>query len=106
MGVGEQAANALALIVHELATNSLKYGALSAESGTLDVSCSAHDTELVIAWTEQGGPPVRPPEGPGGYGSQMVARAMARQLDGAIERDWAEQGLVVRLRMNKERVAQ
>ncbi|MFA4893053.1 sensor histidine kinase [Brevundimonas sp.] len=105
MGVGEQAANALALIVHELATNSLKYGALSAETGTLDVSCSAHDTELVIAWTEQGGPPVQPPEGPGGYGSQMVARAMARQLDGAIEKDWAEQGLVVRLRMNKDRVA-
>jgi two-component sensor histidine kinase len=106
MGVGEQAANALALIVHELATNSLKYGALSAETGTLDVSCSAHDKEIVIAWTEQGGPPVKPPEGPGGYGSQMVARAMARQLDGDIERDWAEQGLVVRLRMNKERVAQ
>lgn len=106
MGVGEQAANALALIVHELATNSLKYGALSAVAGTLDVSCSAHDKEIVIAWTEQGGPPVKPPEGPGGYGSQMVARAMARQLDGAIEKDWAEQGLVVRLRMNKERVAQ
>ncbi len=106
MGVGEQAANALALIVHELATNSLKYGALSAETGTLDVSCSAHDTELVIAWTEQGGPPVLPPKGSGGYGSQMVARAMARQLDGAIERDWAEQGLVVRLRINKEKIAQ
>lgn len=106
MGVGEQAATTLALVVHELATNSLKYGALSAETGTLDVSCSAHDAELVIAWTEQGGPPVQPPEGPGGFGSQMVARAMARQLDGAIERDWAPQGLVVRLRMNKDRVAQ
>ena len=105
MGVGEQAANALALIVHELATNSLKYGALSAEAGTLDVSCSAHDKEIVLAWTEQGGPPVKPPEGPGGYGSQMVERAMARQLDGDIEKDWAPQGLVVRLRMNKERVA-
>ncbi|KPF76628.1 histidine kinase [Brevundimonas sp. AAP58] len=105
MGVGEQAANTLALVVHELATNSLKYGALSAEAGTLDVSCSAHDTELVIHWTEQGGPTVKPPEGPGGFGSQMVARAMSRQLQGAIERDWTPQGLVVRLRMNKERVA-
>lgn len=105
MGVGEQAANTLALVVHELATNSLKYGALSAEAGTLDVSCSAHDSELVIHWTEQGGPTVKPPEGPGGFGSQMVARAMSRQLKGAIERDWTPQGLVVRLRMNKERVA-
>lgn len=106
MGVGEQAANTLALIVHELATNSLKYGAPSAEAGTLDVSCSAHDTELIIAWTEQGGPPVKPPQGTGGYGSQMVARAMARQLDGAIERDWSPQGLVVRLRIDKDRIAQ
>ena len=105
MGVGEQAATTLALIVHELATNSLKYGALSAESGTLDVSCSAHETELVIAWTEQGGPTVKPPEGQGGFGSQMVARALARQLNGAIERDWSPEGLVVRLRMNKDRVA-
>ncbi|MDP3405720.1 MAG: HWE histidine kinase domain-containing protein [Brevundimonas sp.] len=105
MGVGEQAATTLALVVHELATNSLKYGALSVEAGTLDVSCSAQDTELVIAWTEQGGPPVTPPTGPGGYGSRMVARAMARQLDGAIERDWTPQGLVVRLRMNRDRVA-
>lgn len=105
MGVGEQAANTLALVVHELATNSLKYGALSAETGTLDVSCSAHDAELVIAWTEQGGPPVRPPEAPAGYGSRMVARALAQQLDGAIEKDWAPQGLVVRLRMNKERIS-
>ncbi|MEQ7154445.1 sensor histidine kinase [Brevundimonas aurifodinae] len=105
MGVGEQAANTLALVVHELATNSLKYGALSTEAGTLDVSCSAHDTELVIHWTEQGGPTVTPPEGPGGFGSKMVARAMSRQLQGSIERDWAPQGLVVRLLMNKERVA-
>jgi two-component sensor histidine kinase len=106
MGVGERSANTLALVIHELATNSLKYGALSAEAGLLDVSCSAHEPELVIAWTEQGGPPVTPPTGPGGFGSQMVSRAMARQLDGSIERDWTPQGLVVRLRMNKDRLAQ
>jgi two-component sensor histidine kinase len=105
MGVGEQAATTLALVVHELATNSLKYGALSAETGTLDVSCSAHDTELVIAWTEQGGPPVVAPANTDGYGSRMVERAIARQLGGSIERDWAPQGLVVRIHMNKDKVS-
>jgi hypothetical protein len=48
--VGGTAATTLALIVHELATNSIKYGALSATSGTLDVSCAAHDDEVVIVW--------------------------------------------------------
>ena len=105
MGVGEQAATTLALVVHELATNSLKYGALSTETGTLDVSCSAHDVELVIAWTEQGGPPVVEPANSDGYGSKMIARAVARQLGGSIERDWSPQGLVVRIRMNKDKVA-
>jgi two-component sensor histidine kinase len=58
MGVGEQAATTLALVVHELATNSLKYGALSSPTGTLDVSCTAHDTEVIVVWTEHGGPSV------------------------------------------------
>jgi two-component sensor histidine kinase len=48
MGVGEATANTLALVLHELATNSLKYGALSAAAGTLDVSCSDGDAEIAI----------------------------------------------------------
>ena len=63
MGVGEQAATTLALVVHELATNSLKYGALSSPSGALDISCAPHDTEVVVVWTERGGPPDYRPRG-------------------------------------------
>src|ERR1700737_1411466 len=62
MGVGEQAATTLALVLHELATNSLKYGALSSTTGTLDVSCAPpHDNEVMIIWTERGGPSVIAP---------------------------------------------
>ena len=57
MGVGEASATTLAMVVHELATNSLKYGALSAATGTLDVSCALPDSEVAIVWTERGGPP-------------------------------------------------
>ena len=101
MGVGEAAATTLALVVHELATNSLKYGALSVPTGTLDVSGSDEEDNLVLAWTERGGPPVKPPEGPGGYGSKLLTRAVTHQLDGSVTRRWDEAGVVVNLTMNR-----
>jgi two-component sensor histidine kinase len=101
MGVGEAAATTLALVVHELATNSLKYGALSVPSGTLDVSGTDEEDNLIMAWTEHGGPPVKPPAGPGGYGSKLLERAMTHQLDGSVTRSWDEAGVVVNLTMNK-----
>jgi two-component sensor histidine kinase len=59
MGVGEASATTLAMVVHELATNSLKYGALSAATGTLDVSCALPDTDVVLVWTEEVVPQLR-----------------------------------------------
>jgi two-component sensor histidine kinase len=104
MVVGEKAATALALVMHELATNSLKYGALSAAKGTLDVSCSAHSGDVVVMWTERGGPPVTAPVPPAGFGSKMVNRTMSRQLDGSIGFDWSKEGVIVTLRMSKDRL--
>jgi two-component sensor histidine kinase len=53
MGVGEKSATALALVIHELATNSLKYGALSTDTGTLDVACDTTDDRVAVVWTER-----------------------------------------------------
>jgi two-component sensor histidine kinase len=97
MGVGEQAATTLALVVHELATNSLKYGALSSPTGTLDISCDYHDTKVVVVWTERGGPPVSAPTGDGGYGSQLLNRSMTAQLGGSISCNWCAEGIIVSL---------
>ena len=105
MGVGEAAATTLALVIHELATNSLKYGALSSATGTLDVSCALHDSEVVVVWTERGGPPVVAPTGTGGFGSRLVQRGMAAQLGGSIAADWQEEGVVVTLQMTRDRLA-
>jgi two-component sensor histidine kinase len=105
MGVGEQAATTLALVVHELATNSLKYGALSSPAGTLDIACNAHDAKVVVVWTERGGPPVDAPGGEGGYGSKMLNRAMTMQLGGSISCDWSAEGVIVTLHMTKDRLA-
>ena len=105
MNVGEASSTTLALVIHELATNSAKYGSLSVASGTLDVSCNAHDDEVVITWTERGGPPVEAPAMLEGFGSKLVHRSMAAQLGGAIAFDWSAEGVVATLRMSKDRIA-
>ncbi len=102
MDVGEVAATTLALVVHELATNSLKYGALSTEAGTLDVSCEIPDDDVVVVWTERGGPALTTPTGWKGYGSELMSQTMSYQLGGSLDYNWEEAGVVVTLRMNKE----
>jgi two-component sensor histidine kinase len=104
MAVGEKAATMLALVVHELATNSLKYGALSSPTGALDISSAAHDTDVVVVWTERGGPLVTAPADDGGYGSKLLNRGMTIELGGSIACDWSSEGVIVTLRMTKERL--
>ena len=105
ISVGEATITILALVVHELATNSLKYGALSVDTGTLDVSCSDRNEAVTIVWTESGGPKVRPPKGAGGYGSKLVERSVTSHLRGSIDYDWAEDGVVVTLHVSPDRLA-
>ncbi len=104
MGVGERTATMLALVIHELATNSLKYGALSAATGTLDISCAPSDKEVVLLWTERGGPPVVAPQGKGGYGTKLAARVLS-DMNGTIETDWSVDGAVIKVRLEKDRLA-
>src|SRR6202023_2745244 len=80
MNVGERSSTTLALVIHELATNSAKYGSLSVASGTLEVSSLAPDDEVVIMWIERGGPPISAPTMLEGFGSKLIHRSMAAQL--------------------------
>ena len=105
MGVGIATANTLSLVVHELATNSLKYGALSTATGTLDLSGSHEAAELLLTWTERGGPPVEPPTGPGGHGTRLIEKTISRQLGGLIDYNWSKEGVIVTMRMNKDILA-
>jgi two-component sensor histidine kinase len=106
MGVGEASATTIAMVIHELATNSLKYGALSSPAGILDVSCTLSDPDIEIVWTERGGRPVSvPAEGKSGFGSKLVARSMTTQLGGSVERQWLPEGVVVTIKIAKERLS-
>jgi two-component sensor histidine kinase len=104
MGVGEQTATTLAMVVHELATNSVKHGALSTVTGILDITGIAGDADVVLVWAENGGPAVTEAPQMRGFGSKMIARTLA-QVKGVIEYDWQAAGLVATLRMRKDRLS-
>jgi two-component sensor histidine kinase len=80
--VGEGSSTTLALVNHELATNSAKYGSLSVASGTLDVSCNGQDDEVAIVWTERGGPRISAPATLEGFGSKLVPSEHGRTTRG------------------------
>ena len=105
MGVGEKAAQTLALIIHELATNSLKHGALSVDTGTLDVSSATDERDLFVVWAETGGPAIETPPDMRGFGSKLLSRSVSESLEGAISYEWQPSGLVATLRMRKDRLA-
>jgi two-component sensor histidine kinase len=104
MGIGEQSATTLALVIHELATNSLKYGALSVPAGLLDISGTTNDDRLCVVWTERGGPSVTPAKS-AGYGSQLLTRSIGG-LAGTMETEWSGEGVIVTLKLNAEKLAE
>ena len=105
MGVGEQTATALAMVIHELATNSVKYGSLSCASGFLDVSSKLHGDDICVIWAETGGPEITEAPALKGFGSRLTARSVAGQLGGGLDYDWQASGLVVTIRMRQDRLA-
>lgn len=105
MGIGERTASALAMVVHELATNSVKYGALSSGEGSLDISSRTDADDLCLVWAETGGPRITNQPELTGFGSRLVARSVANELGGELHYDWQESGLVVAIRMRESRLA-
>ncbi|QFU15404.1 HWE histidine kinase domain-containing protein [Microvirga thermotolerans] len=93
-----EAAVPIGMAIHELTTNAAKYGALSIASGRVAVRWeSAVEPEglrLKLSWTEEGGPPVEPPKRQG-FGSRLLHRVLATQLNAAVQMDFEPTGLKV-----------
>ncbi len=103
--VAGAAVTSLALLLHEFATNAAKYGALSSPEGAVAIHCADEDGDVVVTWTEHGGPPVaEPPEGEG-FGGVLSRLAVTSQLGGAIQREWKPEGLAIRLTAPRSRLA-
>jgi two-component system CheB/CheR fusion protein len=84
------------MMLHELATNALKYGALSVPSGSVDIAWTVEgdraDSRLALVWTERGGPMVAPPTSRG-FGSELIERSIAYELNGKAALDFRVTGL-------------
>ena len=90
-----EAAQITALVLHELATNAVKYGALSVPQGTVTIQCSRRSDDsgdLVMQWVESNGPVVEAPERQG-FGSTIIEASITHQLGGTVRMNWLEGGL-------------
>lgn len=95
--IGPNAAMTLTLAFHELATNAIKYGALSSKAGAIELSWkvlgSGDRAELWLQWAERGGPRVSKPQRQG-FGSRLICTAASRSLRGRAELDFPPSGVV------------
>jgi PAS domain S-box-containing protein len=92
VSIDDGAATPLALLFHELATNSAKYGALREPNGTVEVSAKRNDDRVVMNWTERGAI-VPAGDHPDGFGSKLISLSVEAQMRGNIRRSWAADGL-------------
>ena len=83
----------LGLATHELATNAVKYGALSVPDGRVEVRWRVEDGRLRLVWRESGGPPVEVPERRG-FGSRMIERGLAAELGGIVKIEFKPDGVI------------
>jgi PAS domain S-box-containing protein len=97
--------SALALLIHEFTTNAAKYGALSTPDGRVEIRCFEDGEQFVLTWKERGGPPLDGLHGEEGFGTLLTRATAKGQLDGLISREWAADGLMIRLSMARERLA-
>ena len=94
-----RASLALSMAFHELATNAVKYGALSADEGRVDIAWSIDETvgNFALDWVESGGPPVRAPQ-KRGFGSRLIERGLAQDLGGSVRLGFKPNGIVCAIR--------
>jgi PAS domain S-box-containing protein len=88
---------ALAMALQELVTNAVKYGALSNAAGEIRITWAVEDnkdqTRLLLRWEESGGPPIQTPARRG-FGTRLIERSLAQDLDGNVSIEFAPMGLV------------
>jgi two-component sensor histidine kinase len=101
--IGAKPAVALVLAMHEMATNAVKYGALSRRRGRVSVTWKVEGPDLHLEWREKNGPPVSPPERTG-FGSRLIHGVLSSELGGNAAIAYEREGVVLTLMAPAERL--
>ena len=104
VAVDDSGATPIALLIHELATNATKYGALSVPRGTVAITTRLDGAYLTISWAESGGPLLDGTPKRAGFGSKLTELSIVQQLGGTIDRVWDPSGLSVEARILRDRL--
>lgn len=102
--VDDGALTAIALLVHELCTNAIKYGALTHHTGTISITTDIDGSFFKIDWVERGGPTVPQEPVSSGFGTALIRGTVEQQLGGTIERIWTADGLSVEMALPLDRL--
>ena len=103
--VDDRGATPLALVIHELATNAAKYGALSVNEGEVAIRTSADGDDVTIDWEERGGPALDGDPSRAGFGTKLMELSVVNQLGGSFDRDWQPDGLAATITVQRQRIA-
>jgi two-component sensor histidine kinase len=104
--VGGSSYTSIALLLHEFATNAVKYGALASEKGRVEIGWEIDGNEIRVRWEERGGARLSGEPSAEGFGTRLAGATISGQLGGKLERDWNPEGLVLRLRLPIESLRQ
>jgi PAS domain S-box-containing protein len=102
--VDDRGATPIALVIHELATNSAKYGALSVPEGRVELTVAV-DGDVCMTWKERGGPPISAEPTEFGFGTRLSEISIEQQLGGTLTRSWEPEGLTVAIAVAKNRLS-
>ncbi|HEY4169034.1 MAG TPA: HWE histidine kinase domain-containing protein [Reyranella sp.] len=104
VALGDHATKGVALVLHELATNAAKYGALSRDGGTVEATWAIEGPELVLTWKEHGGPLVVGAPSGFGFGSRLVKDTVESTFAGRQHQQWPPDGLEVTIHLTLDRL--
>lgn len=102
---GPTGATSLALVLHELATNAVKYGSLSVSGGKLTIASRIADGTLTLIWIERDGPAIAGPPSHKGFGESLARMSARGQLGGDIAYVWNSEGVEITLNASLSRLA-